>query len=1688
MKQTAKRILSIVLSLLMLISVMSVYTFAENNYVADDEYYNRIINDSVIVNAEWASYEEGDRVSYVYRGKNIDETFDSNIHFSSIKAAYEHCLEMNVSSPVIILCPGIYTEKLTITGSVTILGANAGINPNIVSDDPATPWSANTERGSETILKGYIDVSRLVNSNIEIVLDGVTLHSGFSYIDAGNKKATSSAVLRNSIISGAGSTSYGITAVTNVFYFASSSSSTNNVKIENVRCTNMKTTSIVGTGVTNLDVSGLFYTNNTSPAIQYGEAPADQNASYVIKDSMFYNNQSVNGVLHFDHSIKDSNSRTDTSLEIYDCVFMDNPEYVPNDKMLGVSPVNYTITSPKNRVNIHDNLFIGAVNYNAPAVGFMYTSAALYNALIDNIKINTNKFIGYPTVNETSSLSDQTVFSYTGNYFADFNGAQCDPIYPSSASKKNIAIDYFWLDSDMTVPSEIFHLTSTGIAGSDIDYIDKTIKATIDYGQKSTVNLVASDSSVKFVLYDNTMTEKVTEIDSKELISGNGKNTFYAVGTSPKTDYVFVYTVVLTTYNPDLAYEFDLKNTYLLAPDVASLPAGSAYYSSWDSMEYKFTVGVNAFSSAEEIIALCDTVPTIIMPAGTYNQQITLTGSAVLLGAKHGINPNIPNFNDPEMEWEKNPERTQSDQESIIENCVIGIASSTVNATVVVDGFTFGKGSGFFDRGEGVETYTTSIIKNVIIDRAGSGVWYEDGKSSSLNTVFVFGGSGDIYKNNHKDVRLVNLRMVNQGATNIIGDFYETLIMDGVYIANNTTTLHSAEWTHPKGQNFYLEIRNSCFYKNVTSTYYFLVNNNTFDSDQTTSNRLVLDNNIFYNTSTNPYGIFGIRFCGAKDSLRFVNNTFITSTAGSIIPGNVNWFLGASAYNPTTKYTEEELNNIECVNDVVMMFNRFVYCTTMVDMYACKPGTNWNMNYNYFASSYTKSDVSSGVKLKSGYDDYVTCDYYYKDWNLTNLNDAEDSFKTELDYSINGPGTVDYNAKTYTDTVPHNITTYDFGIKLETTQASYGIYSDPGCTVKVAEPVSIAGGENIFYIKLSSYDGSVSDIYRASIAKPLGTDANITRFGTWRVADSAVYACVPVGETEFVIPEITVSNGASYAIYNDSNCTTLFNNYKITGIGVLPAIKYIKVTSEDGITSKVYTLSVIQSTNDQAEISYIKGASKISDTEFKAEIPANISSFDLIAEYSDNAVITVYDNGQAIKASALGIYTIGNISNTKTVDIVVSSLSGAEKTFKLTIVKDTSSCNVTSIFGMINNGDNDLVFETIIDGISFKVIPYLENVNGTYAVYADRNCTVPCNNDTVSMTAATTYAYLKVTSADNTSSKVYTLKIYTSSSDFSGNASADENAYEVANATQTAEGVYYIDAEDNLSSYDFNINLLESAYSYTTYRLYSDEQCTTNIGAEVAVGTPCTVTVVSKYTNVYAKVWVKKLADGAETPTVVKTDIIKITINSNRPKAVYNDAATISSWAIDQVNFLNDNGYGYFQGDNGNFKPKDSITRFEVAAIAIRVLGIDQTIYSSVITSYTDNIPNWAKDYVAACYKLGIMTGVTNTTFDGSKSTTRQEFAKIIVNTVAIARGDAEEGLTLYNNNQAEIDAAYNTYNFADEANISAWAKPYVRLAVVKYGLMSGSNDYGTLNINPKNNVTRQEVAVILANYNGYSK
>ncbi|PIX52963.1 MAG: hypothetical protein COZ51_01340, partial [Candidatus Aquicultor secundus] len=77
--------------------------------------------------------------------------------------------------------------------------------------------------------------------------------------------------------------------------------------------------------------------------------------------------------------------------------------------------------------------------------------------------------------------------------------------------------------------------------------------------------------------------------------------------------------------------------------------------------------------------------------------------------------------------------------------------------------------------------------------------------------------------------------------------------------------------------------------------------------------------------------------------------------------------------------------------------------------------------------------------------------------------------------------------------------------------------------------------------------------------------------------------------------------------------------------------------------------------------------------------------------------------------------------------------------------------------------------------------------------------------------------------------------------------------------------------------------------------------------------------------------------------------------------------------------------------ENGTFAPGRKITRAEIAKILAKALNL-----ASGTSSMKDISSHWAKDYIGACVKAGIVGGYANGNFKPNNSATRAEAAKMI--------------------------------------------------------------------------------------------
>ncbi|OKP94515.1 S-layer homology domain-containing protein [Paenibacillus sp. P32E] len=177
--------------------------------------------------------------------------------------------------------------------------------------------------------------------------------------------------------------------------------------------------------------------------------------------------------------------------------------------------------------------------------------------------------------------------------------------------------------------------------------------------------------------------------------------------------------------------------------------------------------------------------------------------------------------------------------------------------------------------------------------------------------------------------------------------------------------------------------------------------------------------------------------------------------------------------------------------------------------------------------------------------------------------------------------------------------------------------------------------------------------------------------------------------------------------------------------------------------------------------------------------------------------------------------------------------------------------------------------------------------------------------------------------------------------------------------------------------------------------------------------------------------------------------------------AVFTDEDLISAWALDSVHQAYTRKL--MEGVSGNsliFAPKQKITRAEFAALLLRLTHNEPSSASSAPVFSDVKTGAWYYGIVLRAKQLGIVDGITATTFNPNGIISRQDMA------VMIARAFKLE-------NTASASAP-QAVKFTDEARISSYALSAVR-SVTQLGYMTGSG--GTFD--PAAAVTREMAAVV---------
>ncbi len=140
---------------------------------------------------------------------------------------------------------------------------------------------------------------------------------------------------------------------------------------------------------------------------------------------------------------------------------------------------------------------------------------------------------------------------------------------------------------------------------------------------------------------------------------------------------------------------------------------------------------------------------------------------------------------------------------------------------------------------------------------------------------------------------------------------------------------------------------------------------------------------------------------------------------------------------------------------------------------------------------------------------------------------------------------------------------------------------------------------------------------------------------------------------------------------------------------------------------------------------------------------------------------------------------------------------------------------------------------------------------------------------------------------------------------------------------------------------------------------------------------------------------------------------------------------------------------------DGTFKPDNYVTRAEFAKMLVVALDLSPDAGAAAEFADAASIPAWAKGYVGAAVKAGLIKGYEDKTFRADRQITRAELAVMVARALKAAE-------------KAEL-------NFKDAAGIPSWAADSIAQAVAK-GIIKGYEDN---TFRPNNPATRAETAAM---------
>ncbi|MBQ8895159.1 MAG: cadherin-like beta sandwich domain-containing protein [Clostridia bacterium] len=1802
MKQKMKHLVSFIALVAMLVSMFSVCVFPAAAATADE--YGTLLNEALVVDPDWADCKEGDSITFTFQGRVVKDYFDSDYYFASFDDAWAKAKEEGKSNPVILLCAGDYIDPIYVDSGVTLLGPNAGIDPNVKSAAKDQPWILSDDRAAvedenvaetEAVIRTNVYVKKAA-ANGNITIDGLRFDEpiytvekqygvGGALVDYERNTGASEITVKNTVFAYAGNTdeAHGFAL------YLRSKNHARTLRLENLYITGdgetmsgVPTPGFISPYFTQLYADNIAYMENkngflASTYFALGVSPVVE-----ITNSCFYNtkyNTAAGYVISMDNLSFDFDfysSKTDrlftttgdTEVAAYSgdkrpaaTLELSNNVFYNASGKTGV--IHYEFINARSVVDIQNNYIYQDDSKSNNGRSVLDAEFVANSASVDQsgcIVIKNNQLIGAYKIPSLSGANRATVINMSDNYFANTLGQVVyQPIYVNEDATR-LKRTNFWVDEEMTISQKDWYLSIDNWALNSVDNSNYTAnlifytetpasEAPISYSSSDGFEVqlyrsatVSSPDGVVLAVEDwaaipnNKLTKAYLNEDPYK------KTTIYAKVTNPEyPDFAPVYTITVENMGsieglPTLSESFG-EEYFIYKPTLTDVAKGTVVPAVWKNDIYICEAGTNIFSSTQEIsdAAAAKSIlePTILIPAGDYYDELVISGTCKILGEQYGINPNykpkayedLTKANYLSSGWTLNSQRGSEENgvsETTFHN-VIRVAETADNYRITIDGIEMKDGCSYADDYPRTGECTT-IFQNVYADNAGGGL---NRNGSANGQVFNFNKPYDANATYRSYMYMYDCRLDNFVGRTAFGPIHDKFVLDGTFYGNATggskfiIGIRSNDIANP-----YYAITNSCIWNNAGSGQASFYSITTGDTNGVLAKKTNIvynfDGNMWYNPVPTGFGGMEIIFTGSNMTFYMTNNTWVhTSNSGVFFASTI----GSTRFRGNCP--SENVSDM-----IVFRRNRQIGMNCLPTTGGTGNGTMFDFSGNYFASTVGASsglapaqawrqEVSESSVKGTVYTyeqvSRVKVDYTYLDWDMTVRSDTgATSEPTSADYTVSAGkfGTGRLLNGVYRDTVPAGTTEYTNPI----IPAVYATAKVLDATRTEVSTMVLTGSSTNFYVVVASNDGTKSVEVPVVIEREVGNGSDLITLDDAYIdnATNTVTVYTSLESWQKYRPKnVVVSAGATYALYETEDLGTAVSSLSPKQDG------YIMVTGEDG-SKTVYTIKfqvgVNPTTIATAALASVEGMTKVDDITFETKIASAEESFTFTPVPAYGTTLKVEFNGNEIKPAADGSYTVAVGGNgTQSATVYATSGDGSNTVvYTLNINKGAGSgyelisLDYDAGMGQVNTAVKTSAGYVISLGASeTAVIKPVVSLGAVVTVYEDAACTVACPGNVVNIVKDGEYrdgfpVYVKISAEDGSGFATYKVTVTSAA----GNRTAavikgtvNKTDY-VASSLGKAAYDLYLPAGATSVVLNGAITIPDTRVDGGTVTFFADPARTVPIVA--SNDGSVTVKLDQKVTTIYTTTQVATYAQTASDGTVLSVKVPAsngvLNIYSDRAVVNYKDAASYQNhWVKPYVDALNNGNYGIFQGDNGSLNVESNVTRYEVATIAARVMGLDVSTFTAgyAATAYADTIADWAAPYVRAVASVMVMNGHLEgdqLIFAGDTYATREQVIKVLVSVCVIKAGGSavtdasgniitDAAVTYYNSNKASVDLEYAKYTFADEASVSEWAKPYIRLAATEFDMIHGSSDNGKLYLNPQWHITRAEIIKMVSSY-----